>query len=105
MTALRLFSPGLWSGLFLSCASHPARVRLGLFLLAEQEAFAAPAFGFAHQLAQIPLAALTRVGGACVAQVRVVRPDDDARGPTTLLAQVAVQLLKRVHHVPVAQVP
>ena len=44
------------------------------------------------------------LGGARVADVRVVRPHDDARG-AAVAVQVRDQLVERVGHVTVAQVP
>ena len=72
---------------------------------AEQEALLGIALRFVHELAEVPLAAQHRVGGACVADVRVVRPHDDACGAAALTREVLVELVQGVGHVLVAQVP
>ena len=59
----------------------------------------------AHQLAQVPFALVAQLGGARVADVRVVRPHDDAGRTAQAVAQMLVQREQRLGHVLVAQVP
>jgi hypothetical protein len=61
------------------------------------------AMALAHELADGPFVALPHFGRARVADVRVVLPDHDLRGP--FRRQAARQRLQRFHHVRVAQVP
>ena len=58
----------------------------------------------AHELAEVELAAAPHLGRARVAEMRVVRPDDDA-ALGIARKQVAVERVERLAHVPVAQVP
>ena len=58
----------------------------------------------ARQLADIQLAALTHRCCPGVAQMRIMRPDDDL-GMPTFAAEVSHQRLQRLDHVAVAQVP
>jgi hypothetical protein len=58
----------------------------------------------ARQLADVPFALVAHLGGAGVAQVRVVRPDRHAH-LAAVRGQVLFQRLQRLHHVAVPQVP
>ncbi len=58
----------------------------------------------ACQLAEVELAAAGEVGGACVAEVRVVRPDDDPRRAAGA-REVFGERVERLCHVLVAHVP
>ena len=60
--------------------------------------------GLAHELADVQLAVRAHLGVAGVADVRVVRPDDDLRRRPARL-EVPHELLERLAHVRVAQVP
>jgi hypothetical protein len=59
----------------------------------------------ARQLSDIPFALRTDLGGAGVADMRVMLPDHDLRGLAVGLFQVLRQHVQRVGHMPVAQVP
>src|SRR5438105_9420647 len=59
---------------------------------------------FAHELPDIELPAPAHLGGARVAEMRVVRPNGDLRA-TTVLAEMLDQRLERLHHMAVAQIP
>jgi len=56
------------------------------------------------KLAEVELAAAGEVGGACVAEVRVVRPDDDPRRAAGA-REVFGERVERLCHVLVAHVP
>src|ERR1700730_2175515 len=58
----------------------------------------------AHQLTYDKLAALAHLGCARVPQVRIMRPDDDLRGPV-LPPEMRRQRIERLDHVTVTQVP
>ena len=76
---------------------HRARIR------AEAHQHRILAVALAHQLANVPLALLADFGGACVAQMGVVRPHHDLRRPP-LTAQVLGERLEGARRVLVAQV-
>src|SRR5882724_1991369 len=57
----------------------------------------------ANQLADVHLTVMTHLGGARVAQVGIMRPDNRFRLPASI--KMRNQIADRVHHVPVAQVP
>src|SRR4051812_36560615 len=57
-----------------------------------------------NELPDIELPALTHLCCACIAQMRVVRPDRDLRRPVALL-EMRDELVERLRHVTVAQIP
>ena len=62
------------------------------------------AVGLAGELAQRELVQVGELGGARVADVGVVRPDDDLAG-RAVRGEMGAQRLQRLGHVAVAQVP
>ena len=70
----------------------------------EADQHALVAVALAGQLADVELAASAHLGGARVADVRVVLPHDDLR-PGELAVEVLDERVERAGHVPVAQVP
>lgn len=58
----------------------------------------------AHELPHVPLTAPAHLRCPRVAQVRVVRPDDNLRTPGQA-AEVGGERVKRLGHVAVSQVP
>ena len=62
----------------------------------------ATAKAFSYQLADVKLATRVHLGGPGIAQMRIVRPDNDF---ALAAIKVAKQLIQRFEHVLVAQIP
>jgi len=58
-----------------------------------------------HELAHVPLALLAHFRRRSVAQVRVVRPDRNARRSRYSTREMRLERLHRLDHVPIAQIP
>ena len=59
---------------------------------------------FAHELPDVQLATLAHFGCARIAEMRIVRPDDDARFRPGALEKFD-QIVQRCHHVTIPQIP
>src|SRR5690606_27987036 len=55
-----------------------------------------------HQLANIDFATLTHFGSGRIAQMRIMRPDDNSGFPSQSGSQVAGEFFERLEHMPVS---